>query len=159
MLDVGRPSSIHKPPPKMTVVELKLILHSREAITLVDVREPGVFHARHLPGSVNAPDSQTTALVKKMQTFSRAVLICENGRTSSLVARTLGFCGFRAVAYLEGGIEAWTASGGGLMETTRSGFEHAITPAPQEEARPGLLDRLFNALTSVRSGTGSSRSG
>lgn len=148
MLGVGRPSSIQKPPPKMTAVELRLLLHAREEITIVDVREPGAFLARHLPGAVNAPDSQTTALVKKMQTFARAVLICGNGRASALVARTLAFCGFRAVCYLEGGMDAWVAAGGGLAETTRSGFERPISQAPEPDPKPNLLNRLFAALHS-----------
>jgi thiosulfate sulfurtransferase len=147
MLEVARPSSIQKPPARMTAVELRLLLHSREEeITLVDVRDPAAFLARHLPGSINAPDSQTTALVKKMQTFARAVLICDNGRTSALVTRTLGFCGFRAVAYLEGGIEAWTASGGALAETTRSGFEKLLAGKPEPPSKPGFFARYFASI-------------
>lgn len=147
MQDVGRPSSIHRPPPKMTAVELRLALHAKEEITLVDVRDHTAFVPRHLPGSINAPDSQTTALVKKMQTISRALLICENGRTSSLVARTLGFVGFRAIAYLEGGIEAWVAAGGPLAETTRSGFERILPRETEPEEKPGFLARLLATVT------------
>lgn len=141
-LDVGRPSSIHRTPPKMSAVELRLALHSKEEITLVDVRDHAAFKPRHLPGSINAPDAQTTALVKRMQTIPRAVLICENGRASANVARTLGFVGFRSIAYLEGGIEAWVAAGGQMAETTRSGFERILPVESEPESRPGLLDRI-----------------
>jgi rhodanese-related sulfurtransferase len=145
MFEPGRPSSIVKPPPSISAVELRLLFHAGEAVTLVDVREPAVFAARHLPGSINAPDSQTTALVKKMQTIARAVIVCANGRTSAQVARTLGFCGFRSLAYLEGGVEAWDAAGGTMAETTRSGFER-ILPRDAEPAKPGLWERLLTAI-------------
>jgi len=148
MKEVGRPSSIHKPPPSMTAVELRLLLHAGEKITIVDVREPAAFVPRHLPGSINSPDSQTTALVKRMQTIDRAVIVCENGRASALVVRTLAFCGFRELAYLEGGMEAWTAAGCGLAETTRSGFERLIPKDDPfaEPPKPRLLDRLLSAI-------------
>jgi hypothetical protein len=53
------------------------------------------------------------------------------------VARTLGFVKINSVAYLEGGINAFAAAGGKLVETTRSGFEHELAPPPtDEEAAP-----------------------
>ncbi|HEV3028658.1 MAG TPA: hypothetical protein VG457_13855, partial [Planctomycetota bacterium] len=58
---------------------------------------------------------------------------CNDGKLSSLVARTLGFVKINSVAYLEGGINAWAAAGGKLFETTRSGFEHELTPPPKDE--------------------------
>ena len=158
MFEPGRPSSIVKPPPSITAVELRLLFHSGEQVTLVDVREPAIYAARHLPGSINAPDSQTTALVKKMQTIGRAVIVCGNGRTSAQVARTLGFCGFRSLTYLEGGVDAWEAAGGTMAETTRSGFERILPrdSDPLPPARPGLWERF---LTSLRSDKGSTRCG
>lgn len=147
--EVGRHSSIVKPPPSLTGVELRLLLHSNEPVTLVDVREAAPFHARHLRGSIHAPDSQTTGLVKKLQAIGRAVLVCDTGRQSALVTRTLGFCGFRSLAYLEGGIEAWAASGGRLVETTRAGFERDLPSAPAPAAppkAPGLLTRLVSVI-------------
>jgi rhodanese-related sulfurtransferase len=147
MLDAGRPSAIHRPPPTMTAVELRLVLHAHEEITIVDVRDHAAFVPRHLPGSINCPDSQTTALVKRMQTISRAVLVCDNGRASSLVARTLGFVGFREIASLEGGIEAWVAAGGQLAETTRSGFERILPREIESEPKLGFFARLLGSVT------------
>src|SRR5204863_9892372 len=112
--------------------------------SLVDVREAAAFHARHIAGSLHAPDSQTTALVRKLQTLESVVLVCDDGRLSSMVARTLGFCGFHDVGFLEGGLASWVAAGGVLVETTRSGFEHEIPLIPDvREAtpppKPGLV--------------------
>jgi rhodanese-related sulfurtransferase len=126
------PSTIRKPPAFVTVASLMAQVGAGTAPALVDVRDPKLFHPRHLPGSQNAPDSQTTALIRKLQTLDKAVLVCDDGKLSSLVCRTLGFCKITSVCYLEGGINAWAAAGGKLSETTRSGFEHEIKPMPQD---------------------------
>jgi rhodanese-related sulfurtransferase len=127
------PGTIRKPPPAVRAAELLDMIRSGQALVLLDVREPAAFHPRHIGGSQNAPDSQTTALVRKLQTVDKAVLVCNDGRLSSVVARTLGFCKLNSVSYLEGGIAAWVAAGGVLVETTRSGFEHELPPEPPVE--------------------------
>jgi rhodanese-related sulfurtransferase len=149
-----RPGPAGIVPPSITAVELRRHIGTGEKPTLVDVREAGPFAARHIAGSIHSPDSQTTALVRKMQTLKRALLVCEDGRVSAMVARTLGFCGFHEVAYLEGGLEAWSAVGGVLVETTRSGFEHELPrPEPPEPApapKPGFAASFFSVLLGRR---------
>jgi len=127
------PSTIRKPPPYVTVASLMAQVGAGTAPALLDVRDAAAFHPRHLPGSQNAPDSQTTALIRKLQTLQKAILVCNDGKLSSMVARTLGFCKINSVSYLEGGIEAWARAGGKLSETTRSGFEHELAPPPKDD--------------------------
>jgi len=127
------PSTIRKPPAFVTPANLMAQIGAGSAPTIFDVREAASFHPRHIAGSQNAPDSQTTALVRKLQTVDKAILVCNDGKLSSLVARTLGFVKINSVAYLEGGINAWAAAGGKLVETTRSGFEHELAPPPKDE--------------------------
>ncbi|HVR87132.1 MAG TPA: rhodanese-like domain-containing protein [Planctomycetota bacterium] len=127
------PSTIRKPPAFVTPASLMAQIGTGTAPAIFDVREPAVFHPRHIGGSQNAPDSQTTALVRKLQTVDKAILVCNDGKLSSLVARTLAFVKINSVAYLEGGIEAWAKAGGKLVETTRSGFEHELAPPPKDE--------------------------
>jgi rhodanese-related sulfurtransferase len=127
------PSTIRKPPAFVTVATLLSQVRTGTASAIFDVREPKLYHPRHIRGSQNAPDSQTTALVRKLQTVDKAILVCNDGKLSSLVARTLGFVKINSVAYLEGGIDAWAAAGGTLVETTRSGFEHELEPPPKDE--------------------------
>ncbi|MBI3858595.1 MAG: rhodanese-like domain-containing protein [Planctomycetes bacterium] len=149
--EAPRPGSAAKMPPSITTAELMRHLGAGEKIHLVDVREPAPFGVRHIAGSLNAPDSQTTALVKKLQTLGKAVLLCQDGRQSAMVVRTLGFCGFRTLAFLEGGISAWAAAGGKLAETTRTeGFERELPREPEPPSapppRPGLLAALKGIL-------------
>ena len=135
----------------MSVADLMVLLGANSLPPLIDVREPAQFHPRHIAGSQNCPDSQTTALVKKLQTLEKAVLICNDGKVSALVARTLGFCKINTASYLEGGLTAWTAAGGKLVETTRSGFEHELPPPappepPPEPAPTRWLKSIKNTL-------------
>src|SRR5262249_18407929 len=119
-------------------------------------REPGQFHPRHIAGSQNAPEAQTTALVRKLQTVDRAVLICNDGKLSSLVARTLGLCKVQSVVYLEGGIDAWKAAGGRLVETTRSGFEHELPDKPLDGEKAPQGSAPARWLRSIKNFFGSS---
>lgn len=128
------PSTIRKPPAFITVANLMAQIGAGTAPAIFDVREPAAFHPRHIRGSQNAPESQTTAMVRKLQTVDKAVLVCNDGKLSSLVTRTLGFIKINSVCYLEGGLQAWEKEGGKLAETTRSGFEHDLAPAPKDEA-------------------------
>ena len=120
----------------MSVAELMVLMNAKSPPPLIDVREPAQFYPRHIAGSKNCPDSQTTALVKTLQTLEKAVLVCSDGKVSALVARTLGFCKINNASYLEGGLTAWAAAGGKLVETTRSGFEHELPPPPPPAAPP-----------------------
>jgi rhodanese-related sulfurtransferase len=146
-------STIRKPAASVSVASLMAQIGKGAAPPLLDVRDAAVFHPRHLPGSQNAPDSQTTALIRKLQTVGSAILICNDGKLSSMVARTLGFVKINSVSYLEGGIEAWAAAGGKLMETTRSGFEHELRPMPKdeaaEEAKTPITARLIRGIKSI----------
>jgi len=141
-----RRSAIHRPPPEISARNLRELLWTTTAVKVLDVREEAAFRPRHLPNSVNAPDSRTTTLIKKVQEAGRVVLVCEDGRLSALVARTLGVCGFPDVAFLSGGIKAWVEAGGTLMETTRSGNE--LVAAPPEDPKPlGWVGRVCRRIT------------
>jgi rhodanese-related sulfurtransferase len=123
-----RRSAIHRPPPEISAKELRRALWSKTAPSIFDVRNESAFRTGHLASSINAPDSRTTTLVKRVQEAERVVLVCDDGRVSAMVARTLGVCGFPDVAYLKGGLRAWLTEGGDLMETTRSGNERPVSP-------------------------------
>ena len=140
-----RRSAIHRPPPEITARALRDLLRTTPAVKVLDVREESAFRPGHLPNSVNAPDSRTTSLIKKVQEAGRAVLVCDDGRLSSLVARTLGVCGFPDVAYLSGGLKAWVAEGGLLLETTRSGNELPVSP-PEKPKPAGWLGSLWRRI-------------
>lgn len=143
-----RRSAIHRPPPEITARSLRALVSTARAVTVLDVRQESVFRAGHIPNSVNAPESGSTALVKKVQQAERAVLVCDDGRLSVMVARMLGVCGFPDVAVLKGGLQAWVAEGGPLMETTRSGNERLAIPWEDPVSVPvGWVEKLYRRIT------------
>lgn len=113
------------------------------APAIVDVRnDVEAFFARHIQTSLHIQESRTTALVQALQRFNGAVLVCDDGRLSSMVCRTVGFCGFENVFYLEGGLKAWEEVGGPLVQTRPTGRESRIVRP--EEMRE--LMRVYRAV-------------
>ena len=77
-------------------------------LTLVDVREPELFAAGHIPGAINMPwpgvkETAATALSKD----HAIVMICHGGPMGDDVAERLVAAGFSDVRNLEGGMRAW----------------------------------------------------
>ena len=68
-----RRSAIGRPPPAIEPRELKdQLLWSA---LILDVREEQFFRAGHIDGSVNLPDSNTKALVQKVQFTTKTVIL------------------------------------------------------------------------------------
>jgi rhodanese-related sulfurtransferase len=134
----------------ISAAELLRQIRDGSAPAILDVREAGPFQAGHIAGALHSPDSLTTALVRKVQALDRAILVCDTGKVSTMVRRTLGFCGFHAVSYLQGGLRGWVAAGGQLVEITRSGAERTLDlpdeyddPAPPPAPPPSRWRRVF----------------
>jgi rhodanese-related sulfurtransferase len=90
---------------------------------ILDLREEEEHRRGHLEGSFSTPESNMTAVMRKVQEAEQVVLVCKDGRFSATVARMMGVFGFPGVAYLEGGLDAWKIGDNPLMETTCSGNE------------------------------------
>ncbi len=77
-------------------------------LMLVDVREPELFAAGHIPGAINLPwpgvkETAATQLPKD----HAIVMICHGGPMGDDVAEILVAAGFADVRNLEGGMRAW----------------------------------------------------
>src|SRR5438034_3778757 len=107
-----RRSAIQRPPKTITAPDFLSRLWSGSPPAILDVREEHLFHSGHIEGSIHAPDSDTMALMRNVRERRKVILVCNDGRMSSMVARMLGVCGFPDVLYLEGGLGAWSAAGG-----------------------------------------------
>ena len=82
---------------------------------LIDCREPAAFQAGHILGAVNIPklkfqDSQGMLSVTQFQNKA-VILICHQGTDSPKIATKLRKTGFKEVAILEGGLQAWKKEG------------------------------------------------
>jgi rhodanese-related sulfurtransferase len=94
-------------------------LRRREFDVVLDVREPGEFSERHLPGAVNVPRGLLELKADPASPVAdprltgtpnpRVFVYCTKapGARSLLAAETLGRMGFERVEVLEGGLNAW----------------------------------------------------
>lgn len=87
---------------------------------LVDLREPAE-RAEHgvIAGSVHTPrgmleffaDPTSAYYCPEFDPARRTILYCASGGRSALAARALQDLGYRHVAHLSGGLQAWRAAG------------------------------------------------
>lgn len=79
------------------------------ALTIVDVREPELFAAGHIPGAINLPwpDAKTRAPAE-LQKTQDIVLVCHGGPMGDELAAILAAQGFPKVRNLAGGMNGWS---------------------------------------------------
>lgn len=94
-------------------------LQSGDAV-LVDIRDaPELDEHGRIPGAVHVPrgmlefraDVTSPYHVEPLDPSKRVILHCASGGRSALAARTLQEMGYRKVAHLDGGFNAWKEAG------------------------------------------------
>lgn len=84
-----------------------------EDFALVDVREDREWNLGHVPGAVHVARGTLEGRIEGAVPRERkVVLYCAGGNRSALAADTMREMGFRDVASLAGGIQAWVDAGG-----------------------------------------------
>ena len=80
---------------------------------VIDVRTPGEFAARHIPGSYNVPLPVLAEHQAELrhQGASPVVLVCQSGRRAAVAEAQLKQVGFEGVHVLDGGLVAWQGAG------------------------------------------------
>jgi uncharacterized membrane protein YdjX (TVP38/TMEM64 family)/rhodanese-related sulfurtransferase len=95
--------------------ELVPRLDGREAIAVVDVREPGEFVGPlgHISGARNMPLDELPRRLDELGSLSETpvVLVCKTDKRSARAAALLVGAGFRHVLVLRGGLVDWNAKG------------------------------------------------
>jgi rhodanese-related sulfurtransferase len=97
-------------------------------VLLVDVREPGETAYGSIPGAVRVPrgmlefhaDHGSPYHVEGFEPGRRVILYCSAGSRSALAVRSLQEIGYRDVAHLDGGLNAWIAEGRPMTAPTTS---------------------------------------
>lgn len=92
--------------PQISALELAV----EKERTVIDVREPGEFQAGAIPGAVNIPLSHLAARSAELDHDKLLVVNCKGGYRSSIAASLLRRAGFRDIANLTGGYDAWCLS-------------------------------------------------
>ena len=114
---------------------LRARMESEPDLLVIDVREPAEFAAATIPGAVNAPFDEHTADGVAHHVGNRhrpVVFVCAWGHRAAIATIALRRHGYRDVAYLEGGLEAWGVAALPVTAGTRT---LALTSTVAERAR------------------------
>lgn len=71
---------------------------------LIDVREPGEFSGKRLPGRLNVPLSRLEAEAARLPKDKPLIVLCRSGVRAKTAAKRLDGWGFRDVRVVEGGL-------------------------------------------------------
>jgi hydroxyacylglutathione hydrolase len=95
--------------PRTTVVELVRLLDDN-AVTLIDIRNPGEREQGAIPGATHLPLAQLRDNLAEVPTDKPIVVHCAGGWRSSVAASLLRANGFQDVSDLLGGYNQWSES-------------------------------------------------
>jgi rhodanese-related sulfurtransferase len=94
--------------PQISVQEFAdLLAQEKEHITVLDVRESGEFQAGAMENSVRIPLGQVQERAQELDPGKLLVVHCKSGYRSSIATSILRRAGFRDIANLTGGFDAW----------------------------------------------------
>lgn len=94
---------------------------------VIDVRTPGEFAARHIPGSYNVPLPDLGEHRAELTGSPEpVVLVCESGHRAGLAERRLREHGLERVHVLDGGVAAWEAQGLDVERSAADGAPWAL---------------------------------
>ena len=96
--------------PQISVQEFtELREKEKDHIAVLDVREPGEVEAGAMEGSIRIPLGQLQNRTAGLDPSKLIVVHCKGGYRSSIATSILRRAGFRDIANLTGGFDAWTA--------------------------------------------------
>ena len=100
---------------------VRSIVESNPDTLVVDVRTPGEFETAHISGAINIPLDQVDAHLRRIvaDAGGRLILVCQSGGRAQQAATKLAAAGLDDVAVMDGGMNAWVASGGTVEQSGR----------------------------------------
>lgn len=78
-----------------------------KGVRIVDVREPGEYSAGHIPGVELVPLATVAKAAAGWDKDQPLMLICRSGNRSNIAAHKLEDLGFKDLANVQGGMNAW----------------------------------------------------
>ena len=87
--------------------ELKERLDAGDSPVLLDVRERWEYDLARIEGATLVPLSEIEGRFHELDPGAETVVICHHGARSAHVTRALNGAGFRSVANLQGGLDAY----------------------------------------------------
>ena len=101
------------PPTAFAPSDLERLRTEHPDVRVLDVRTPGEFAARHIPGSYNVPLHDLAEHRAELTTEATGpvVLVCESGQRAGRAEQQLADAGLGHIHVLDGGVAAWERSG------------------------------------------------
>lgn len=96
--------------PRVSVQQLDRLL-AENAVSVIDIRNPGERDVGAIPGSIHIPLAQLRMRMGEIATDKPIVVHCAGGWRSSVAASLLRAQGFEDVSDLVGGYNAWAVAG------------------------------------------------
>ena len=140
-----------EPAPRVSTAEVKAMISDGEELGLFDVREEGEFAANHLLFAVPLPLSrlELRAPLLAPRRNVRIVLIDGGDGRANRAAARLVKLGYRSIAVMEGGIDAWRAAGyelfSGVHVPSKAFGEVVEHEADTPRIEPGDLQALIES--------------
>jgi rhodanese-related sulfurtransferase len=131
-----------------TAVDAPLVepsaVSGREALEVIDLRDPPEYEAGHVPGALNVPMLALNGYLSRATSEGPLLLVCAHGVNAALAVPTARLHG-RDVGALAGGFEGWR----------RAGREVATGPSPALGVETTIPERTltrFQQLVACASG-------
>jgi rhodanese-related sulfurtransferase len=88
--------------------QLQTVMADGKKLVIVDVREPELFAAGHIPGAINIPyDDAKPRILRELDPQDRIVFVCHGGPMGDELGTLLAGRGYPAVYNLKGGMKRW----------------------------------------------------
>jgi len=92
--------------PQIQIHEAKKKFDLKQCL-FVDIRDPGSYGAAHIPGALHLHDGNVQEFVQNTDKNADVVVYCYHGNSSLGAAVYFIESGFKNVASMSGGFEAW----------------------------------------------------
>ena len=103
----------------ISTAQLRQLMHDDPLIRVLDVRTGGEFDGVHIPGSFNVPLDTLGEHTQDLADVEHpVVLVCKSGARAGQAHTKLTTAGKQRLHLLEGGMDAWEASGGDVVRGT-----------------------------------------
>ncbi|MGI5271161.1 rhodanese-like domain-containing protein [Nonomuraea sp. CA-218870] len=98
---------------RIDAASARSLIAANPDVLVVDVRTPAEFESAHIDGAVNLPLDQVDAHLRRIvaDAGGRMLLICQSGARAERARTALDAAGVSDLAVLDGGMNAWIASG------------------------------------------------
>lgn len=94
----------------ITVADLKALMKQKEDLLILDVRERNEWASGRIPGAINIPLGFLNERLELLDPNRTTILVCASGFRSSAAASILQQQGFKNIANVIGGTNAWASS-------------------------------------------------